>query len=58
MGGTDLTLTEIGVPGEEYDQNLSGGVSVLLMLKAAVDFGVDLRSHHPDRTWEAKYVDV
>lgn len=31
---------------------------MLLALKAAVDFAIDLRSHDPGRTWEHGYVDV
>jgi uncharacterized protein YndB with AHSA1/START domain len=57
-GGTDLTLTEEEVPSGERDDNLAGWVTVLLTLKAAVDFGVDLRNHHSDRTWDRRYVDV
>lgn len=57
-GGTDLTLTETGVPEEEWAENRAGWVSVLLVLKAALDFGVDLRSRDPERTWERHYVDV
>ncbi len=57
-GGTDLTLTETGVAGENREQNLAGWVSVLLALKAAVDFGVDLRNRDGRRTWERGYVDV
>ncbi len=57
-GGTDLTLIESGVPREEYDDNAAGWISVLLSLKAAVDFGVDLRSHDASRTWRDGYVDV
>jgi uncharacterized protein YndB with AHSA1/START domain len=57
-GGTDLTLTEEGLSAEEYQQNRAGWVSVLLMLKAAVDHRVDLRNQDPARTWEQGYVDV
>jgi hypothetical protein len=32
-------------------------VSVLLALKAAADFGVDLRNHDPARTWWQGYCD-
>ncbi len=52
-GGTDLTLTH---PGEHPDTR-PGWVSVLLALKAAADFGVDLRNHDPERTWEQGFVD-
>jgi uncharacterized protein YndB with AHSA1/START domain len=34
-----------------------GWVSWLLVLKAAADFGVDLRNRLPERTWSQRYVD-
>ena len=34
-----------------------GWVSWLLVLKAAADFGVDLRNASPERAWEQRYVD-
>ena len=56
-GGTDLTLTDAGVGiGDEADVR-AGWVSVLLALKAAVDFDVDVRNHDPDRTWDQGFVD-
>jgi uncharacterized protein YndB with AHSA1/START domain len=57
-GGTELRLTETGVPREHWRDNHAGWVSVLLSLKAAVDHGVDLRTHDARRTWAAGYVDV
>lgn len=56
-GGTDLTLTNTGFPPEDRAELLAGWLNVLLPLKAAADFGVDLRSHDPARTWEGGYVD-
>jgi uncharacterized protein YndB with AHSA1/START domain len=56
-GGTDLTLRETGVPEESLAENRAGWVSVLLALKAAADFGVDLRNHAADRTWAHGYVE-
>jgi uncharacterized protein YndB with AHSA1/START domain len=56
-GSTDLLLTDEGVPPEHHAEVLAGWVSVLLALKAAVDFGVDLRGHDPARTWDQGYVD-
>jgi len=56
-GGTDLTLNDIGVPKEHLLDVSAGWVSVLLALKAAVDFGVDLRSHDQRRTWDTGFVD-
>lgn len=56
-GGTDLTLTETGIPAEWRAENLAGWISVLLALKAAVDFSADLRNHDPNRTWDQGYAD-
>ena len=56
-GGTDLLLTETGTPPAAHAEDAAGWVSVLLALKAAVDYGVDLRNHDPRRTWAAGYVD-
>jgi uncharacterized protein YndB with AHSA1/START domain len=50
--GTDLTLS-----GEGDAEVLAGWVSVLLALKAAADFGIDLRNHDPGRTWWQGYCD-
>lgn len=56
-GGTDLTLTETHVSARVREIHAPGWVSVLLALKAAVDFGVDLRNHDPRRSWDQGYVD-
>jgi uncharacterized protein YndB with AHSA1/START domain len=56
-GGTDLTLTETGLPAGDWSENRAGWVSVLLALKAAADFGVDLRNHDRRRSWDAGFVD-
>ena len=57
QGGTDLTLTDEGVPAEHRTEVIAGWVSVLMSLKAAIDFGVDLRTHDPNRHWGSGYVD-
>jgi uncharacterized protein YndB with AHSA1/START domain len=56
-GGTDLTLTDSGFDPADREELRAGWLNVLLPLKAAVDFGVDLRSHDPNRTWQDGYVD-
>jgi steroid delta-isomerase-like uncharacterized protein len=62
-GGTDLTLSEQvgeaarGGDAVDLTENRSGWVSVLMSLKAAADFGVDLRNHDPQRSWGQLYVD-
>ncbi len=56
-GGTDLTLTDEGVPEIWREETKAGWVSVLMALKAVVDFGVDLRNHDPQRSWDAGFAD-
>ena len=56
-GGTDLTLTDQGIPEEDRTEVIAGWVSVLMALKARVDFGVDLRNHDPQRTWDDGYLE-
>ena len=56
-GGTDLTLTDEGVPAENRTEVIAGWVSVLMALKASADFGIDLRNHDPKRTWDEGYVE-
>ncbi|RIK44468.1 MAG: hypothetical protein DCC58_08165 [Chloroflexi bacterium] len=56
-GGVDLSLSDAGVPEADRLETTAGWVSVLLSLKAACDFAVDLRSHDPARTWDDGYCD-
>jgi len=56
-GGTDLTVTNTGFDPCEYEEIPAGWLNVLLPLKAACDFDIDLRSHDPTRTWNLGYVD-
>ena len=51
-GGTVLTLVDDGVPLECREEIIAGWVSVLMALKAAADFDIDLRNHDPERTWD------
>ena len=55
--GTDLTLTARDVPAAEWQDVYAGWLNVLLPFKAWVDFGIDIRSHDPARTWRQRYVD-
>lgn len=55
--GTHLTLINEGILDDQYLDIHAGWVSVLLNLKAAVDFKCDLRNHDKNRTWNEKYVD-
>jgi uncharacterized protein YndB with AHSA1/START domain len=57
QGGTDLTMTDSGVPLQDRAEVIAGWISVLMNLKAAVDFGVDLRAHNPERHWDNGYVE-
>ncbi|MGP1351786.1 MAG: SRPBCC family protein [Parasphingopyxis sp.] len=56
-GGTDLTLRNRGVPDDEYEEVLAGWLNVLFPLKGVADFGIDLRSHDPERLWDDGYID-
>jgi len=56
-GGTDLTLTNEGVGDSNYLDTYAGWVSVLLNLKAVIDYEVDLRNHKKNRTWDQNFVD-
>lgn len=56
-GGTDLTVTEDGVPQASWTEVKAGWVSVLMALKATVDYEVDLRNHDSGRTWDQRYVE-
>jgi uncharacterized protein YndB with AHSA1/START domain len=56
-GGTDLTLTDTHVPEAYRVEVIAGWVSVLMALKAALDFNVDLRNHDPQRAWEHGFVE-
>ena len=56
-GGTDLMLTDQGIPENDRSEVMAGWVSVLMALKASVDFGIDLRNHNPRWTWDEGYVE-
>lgn len=56
-GGTDLLLTHEGVGVEEWNEVHAGWLNVLFPLKAWVTWGVDLRNHDPERSWNQGYAD-
>lgn len=56
-GETDLTVIHENVPASEYEDTKAGWISVLLTLKAYADFGIDIRNHDENRTWNQLYVD-
>ncbi len=57
QGRTDLQLSCSQIPERDRMEVTAGWVSVLLAMKAAGDFNVDLRNHDPDRTWWHGYAD-
>ena len=57
FNGTELTMVNHEVPASEFHNHYAGWVSVLLALKGAVDFGVDLRNHDKSMTWDDLFVD-
>ena len=52
-----LTLINENIATGEYLDVYAGWVSVLLNLKAAVDYNLDLRNHDINKTWDQGYVD-
>lgn len=56
-GGTDLELINSGVDANEFTEVKAGWISVLLSMKAAIDYNVDLRNHNPHKNWDSLYVD-
>ena len=56
-GGTDLLLTQEGVPLAEWNEVHAGWLNVLFPLKAWLAYGVDLRNHDATRSWEQGYAD-
>lgn len=56
-GNTELILTDKGVPEADRMEVIAGWVSVLMALKAAAAFGIDLRNHDPAHSWEQGFVD-
>ncbi|MBS0000354.1 MAG: hypothetical protein KFF73_15335 [Cyclobacteriaceae bacterium] len=55
--GCILELINERIPDQEWSEQYAGWVSVLMSLKAYVDFGVDLRNHHPEYTWDQMFID-
>jgi len=55
--GTLLELTDEGVPAADRTEVIAGWVSVLMALKAAAEFGVDLRNHDSEYTWDKGFAD-
>ncbi len=56
-GGTDLHLITSSSAQDDRAEEIPGWVSVLMAMKAAVDFGLDLRNHDSTRTWDQGYAD-
>lgn len=56
-GGCTLQVTCRCEEHDEWMEFFPGWVSWLLVLKAAADFGIDLRNASPERSWSELYVD-
>lgn len=56
-GGTDLLLRHVNVEPSEWYEVHAGWLNVLLPLKAYLLFGVDLRNHDRERSWDQGYAD-
>lgn len=57
QGGTDLSLVATQVDEAIRMEMAAGWVSVLMAMKAAVDYGVDLRNHDESRAWVNGFAD-
>jgi uncharacterized protein YndB with AHSA1/START domain len=58
QGGTAVTVTDRGFSSQEdYAETMAHWTSVLLALKAHLDFGIDMRNHNPSFNWEHGFVD-
>ena len=55
--GTVLEFDNEGVPEAGRAEAIAAWVSMLMALKAAVDFGIDLRNHDDNFTWDKGFVD-
>ncbi len=56
-GGSVLTVHAEDVPEEEHLDVHAGWVSVLMALKAALDFNIDLRNHSKAESWRQGFVE-
>lgn len=56
-GGSILTVVNEGIPDHDFNEVHAGWVSVLLVLKAAADHGIDLRNHDASKTWDEGFVE-
>lgn len=56
-GGCELTVHETPSTSTDRNESTAGWVSVLLALKAAADFGIDLRNHNEHQTWQHGFCD-
>lgn len=54
---TDLFLSHSGVSAAQWNDVHAGWLNVLFPLKAKLAFGVDLRNHDSERTWDHGYAD-
>lgn len=55
--GTILTLTVADAPEADWLESYAGWISVLMNMKAVLDFGADLRNHDPGKSWDQRFID-
>jgi uncharacterized protein YndB with AHSA1/START domain len=54
---TDVVVRNAGVAAHERTEVIAGWVSVLMQLKAAAQYRVDLRNHSRERNWSTGYAE-
>lgn len=57
-GGTNLSLLATDVDASIRMAMVAGWISVLMAMKAAVDYEADLRNHDASRSWGVGYADT
>lgn len=55
-GGTILSLLNDQVADPEFAEVSAGWVSVLMNLKAVLDYNCDLRNHDGEKTWDQGFI--
>lgn len=55
--GSVMTLSVSEAPEDDWLESYAGWISVLMNMKAVLDFGADLRNHDARKSWDQGFVD-
>ncbi|MEO1251015.1 MAG: SRPBCC domain-containing protein [Pseudomonadota bacterium] len=56
-GETIVTVSVDDAPEDDWLDAYAGWISVLMNMKAVLDFGADLRNHDPHKSWDQRFID-